>query len=375
MKRGSLIIIALIIILIIPISQAQQTYTINEVTLTVYKDGIVHVKMVITVNETSPSITIPLLSKNVINILAIDENKTPLSYNVYEQNITIYTLGVKITILEYDTNDLTSKIAGLWTLAFNSPFEVNIILPENSTIIYINTIPTQISAVDKKIIVSMPAGYCEINYEIPITPPIDFIITLMQGTSTVIQGESTSTTINIAQSMGTPSQITLSAIGQPQGVEVSFNPSMGIPPFTSVMSIKVSQNVPPGTYTITILASGRGITKTATYTIIVREYRATPIIPITIGIGILITIVAIYLIWKYPIKKVRSRGKLKELTEEEEEILKYIREKGGKILEAELREKFPSIPRTTLWRMVRRLESKGVIRVRKVGLQNVIELV
>ncbi|MEM0212427.1 MAG: hypothetical protein QXM35_07235 [Candidatus Methanomethylicia archaeon] len=371
MRKESLIIIALIMI---SITQAQQIYTINEATLIVYKDGIVHVKMVMTVNETYPSITIPLLSKNAVNILAIDENKIPLAYSIDEQNITIYTLGAKTTILEYDTNDLTSKNAGLWTLAFNSPFEINVILPENSTIIYINTIPTQISTIDKKIIISMPAGYCEISYEIPITPPIDFTITLIQGTSLVIQGESVSTTINIAQTMGTPSQITLSAIGQPQGIEVSFNPSIGIPPFTSIMNIKVSQNVPPGTYTITILASGRGITKTATYTIIVREYRAPLITPIIIGIGVVIAIIAIYFIWKYPIKRVMGKGKLKELTEEEEEILKYIREKGGKVLEAELREKFPSIPRTTLWRMVRRLENKGIIKVRKVGLQNVIEL-
>jgi len=375
MKRG--ILVALILMgIITSMVQAQQFYTVNEVTLTIYKDGVTHIKMEMAVNETTPSITLPLLSRNPLNIIAIDENKALLAYDINGQNITIYTLGAKTVILEYDANDLTSKTAGLWTLTLNSPFELNIILPENSTIIYINPPPTQISAVDKKIKVTMPRGYIELNYEITITPTIDFTITLAQGTSIITQGESASTIVSITptQTVGIPSQITLSAIGQPQGVEVTFNPSMGIPPFTSTMNIKVSQNTPPGTYTITIMASGRGVSKTATYTIIVREYRAPLITPITIGIGIVIVMVALYLLWKYQIKRIRSRGKIRELTEDEREIVDYIREKGGKILEAELREKFSHIPRTTLWRIVRRLEKKGIIRVKKIGLQNFIEL-
>ncbi len=58
---------------------------------------------------------------------------------------------------------------------------------------------------------------------------------------------------------------------------------------------------------------------------------------------------------------------------EEEEVLKFIKNRGGKALEAELREAFPDIPRTSMWRLVKRLERRGKVKVKKIGLQNVVE--
>jgi len=376
MRKSTAIFLILMLFTITLTSKtiAQQTYSIKDATLTVYKDGLVHVKISVNVNETTPLITIPLLSRNVENILTYDENKTPLNYEINNTNIIVYTLGATFTTIEYDTTELTSKTAGLWTLTLNSTFPINIVLPENSTIIYVNTPPTQISTTDGRIKVTMPTGYCEISYEVTVSPPMDYTITLVQSSATIIQGESISSTITITLTSGVASQITLSAIGQPPGVEISFNPPMGIPPFNSVMNIKVSQNTPPGIYTITIIAKGGGITKTIPYTLTVREYRAPLITPITIVATVGIAVIAAYLIWKYPIKSLRSRGKMGELTEEEAEIIKFLKERGGKALEVELRERFPNISRTTLWRMVRRLESKGIVKVKKVGLQNMIEL-
>ena len=376
MKKNTSILLILMFFTITLTSKtiAQQTYSIKDATLTVYKDGLVHVKISVNVNETTPLITIPLLSRNVKNILTYDENKTPLNYEINNTNIIVYTLGATFTTIEYDTTELTSKTAGLWTLTLNSTFPINIVLPENSTIIYVNTPPTQISTTDGRIKVTMPTGYCEISYEVTVSPPMDYTITLVQSSATIIQGESISSTITLTLTSGVASQITLSAIGQPPGVEISFNPPMGIPPFNSVMNIKVSQNTPPGIYTITIIAKGGGITKTIPYTLTVREYRAPLITPITIVATVGIAVIAAYLIWKYPIKSLRSRGKMGEITEEEAEIIKFLKERGGKALEVELRERFPNIPRTTLWRMVRRLESKGIVKVKKVGLQNMIEL-
>lgn len=62
------------------------------------------------------------------------------------------------------------------------------------------------------------------------------------------------------------------------------------------------------------------------------------------------------------------------LRPDEKEILQYIASKGGRVLEAELRQKFV-LPKTSEWRLVRRLERMGYVKVRKVGLQNEIELV
>ena len=71
---------------------------------------------------------------------------------------------------------------------------------------------------------------------------------------------------------------------------------------------------------------------------------------------------------------IRRRREIKSLRSEEIEVLRFLREKGGRALEAEIRERFPDIPRTSMWRLIRRLERQGKVRVRKVGLQNLVEL-
>jgi uncharacterized membrane protein len=70
-----------------------------------------------------------------------------------------------------------------------------------------------------------------------------------------------------------------------------------------------------------------------------------------------------------------SRGEeLGPIREEDKRIMAFVHERGGRVMEAELRQRF-LLPKTTMWRTVRRLERAGLIRVRKVGLQNELELV
>lgn len=70
----------------------------------------------------------------------------------------------------------------------------------------------------------------------------------------------------------------------------------------------------------------------------------------------------------------RRKRRFETLRSEEIEVIQYLKERGGRALEAELRERFPYIPRTSMWRLIRRLEKQGIVRVRKIGLQNVVEL-
>lgn len=63
-----------------------------------------------------------------------------------------------------------------------------------------------------------------------------------------------------------------------------------------------------------------------------------------------------------------------QLMQEDRDVIKFLAEKEGKAFEAEIRERFPDIPRTSLWRLVRRLERLGIIEVKKIGLENRVEL-
>jgi len=62
-----------------------------------------------------------------------------------------------------------------------------------------------------------------------------------------------------------------------------------------------------------------------------------------------------------------------EMRDDDKEIVKFISDKGGQVLESELRKKFLQ-PRTTMWRAVKRLERLGVIEIDKKDLQNLVKL-
>lgn len=59
--------------------------------------------------------------------------------------------------------------------------------------------------------------------------------------------------------------------------------------------------------------------------------------------------------------------------DDDKEIIKFIHESGGEVLESELRKKFLQ-PRTTMWRAVKRLERQGKIIISKKDQQNLVKL-
>ena len=62
-----------------------------------------------------------------------------------------------------------------------------------------------------------------------------------------------------------------------------------------------------------------------------------------------------------------------DLREDDKEIIKFIHENGGSALESDLRKKF-LLPRTTMWRAVKRLERHELIEITKKDQQNLIKL-
>ena len=110
------------------------------------------------------------------------------------------------------------------------------------------------------------------------------------------------------------------------------------------------------------------------------------IIAIT-GIIIAVIIGVIFKFRKKPISNIQTES-VKESTEQfglestlsdenvrddDKEIIKFIHENGGEVLESELRKKFLQ-PRTTMWRAVKRLERQGKIIISKKEQQNLVKL-
>ncbi|MCW4035505.1 MAG: hypothetical protein NWF03_09100, partial [Candidatus Bathyarchaeota archaeon] len=97
------------------------------------------------------------------------------------------------------------------------------------------------------------------------------------------------------------------------------------------------------------------------------------IIIAVVGIGSVIVVVFIFIRKRGPnVQKVLKNHN--QLNQEETEVIQFLAEKDGKAFEAEIREHFPQIPRTSLWRLVRRLEKLEIVEVKKIGLENQVIL-
>lgn len=70
----------------------------------------------------------------------------------------------------------------------------------------------------------------------------------------------------------------------------------------------------------------------------------------------------------------RRRSLPDQVSQADSEVLELIRSKGGRMFESELRD-ILGIPKTSAWRRVKKLEKLGLVRTRKVGAQNEVELV
>lgn len=265
----------------------------HSTTLNVFSDGTAEISQVISLTNMS-SITLPLLSTQVGNILAVSGNGTAVSYEIGGGNITLSTFGVSKVTLVYDTDGLTSKQGSVWDLNLNSPYNVTLILPYQSTVLSLSRAAVTYTTVGGKPTLYQTAGVWNVSYGLPVYVPTS----------------STMTTVNTTPSSsgsGTQGSIPSFAIWQLAGVAAVAG---------------------------AVIMSG----------VAVYAYRS------------------------------KSRGGGPELRPDDREILGFIREKGGSVSEVEIRDRF-SLPRTSAWRQAKRLEKMGLVKITKIGKQNLIGLI
>ena len=272
-----------------PVSAASD----QSLVMTVYSNGYVWISQTIPVDHSSVSVQIPLVAATVSDLVATDQNGSPLSYSFGSggRNVTIYTLGATEVALTYDTDNLTSKSGTVWSFGFAVLYNSTVVLPDHSTLVSVSGTPYTINETDGTPELTLAPGVWTIDYGVPFS------------VSSVTTGTSASST---------GSSFTSGA----QGSLVSPDEVVGLALATAA------------------IVSG-----------------------------------LFYFWWKRR-QKATSVG---ELRPDDIRVLDFIREKGGRVIEPEVRMKF-ALPKTSAWRQIKRLERLGYVKVAKIGSQNQIEL-
>ena len=136
-RHVNLLIVTFLIALSMMLTETsgQYSYLVSSTEFEIFRDGVVRIVQTLYVNETAPSISLTLFSRYAENILVLDQDSMPLSYELLNPpNMTIITLGVFKVTTDYLASDLTTKEGNLWTFKVYTPYNATISLPSQSSL-------------------------------------------------------------------------------------------------------------------------------------------------------------------------------------------------------------------------------------------------
>jgi uncharacterized membrane protein len=328
----------------------------------IYPDGTTHVFYQTDIDPQSPDFTLDLYGNTTSNLVTQDENGTLLESKMNSSSAVIETLGASAIKIDYDTPDLVSKSGKTWTFHVNSPVDFSVLLPKNTVIVGMSSPPLNLQIVDNQSLVSFSSGSTDISYvfgvlgtsqtaTLAIQKARDFI-----GT---INSDGISTPMASAKLEGANTAFNQ---GKYSDAEALANDAKNIAVQEQQTALSIPKNALDNNSIPILIAGGAAAAGTTAFIILRKTRTSRPLVVPQIPQDNYLP----------PDKETIFRLK-PELRQEDKEIIAFISEKGGRVFESELRKRF-LLPRTTMWRAVKRLEREGIVEIEKADQQNLIKL-
>lgn len=386
-----------------------------ELNFRIFGDGLVEVEYYV---EVDPTEVKENLTPGVLNyefLLILDQDGLPLDYEKINGIIEVHTFGALFINASYYTSDLTSKEGAIWSFTFDAPIPSKIILPKDSTIVFLSSIPINIGSSDGYPFVAMPKGLLEVSYVIEIgdiervlvkiveveefinsTKSDGIIITEAENLlelakqsyskesyleAEILAGQAEERAVIIIENARKADEYILNAKleigrayndGRVKGINVA-----------EAFLGEAEEAYVNGDYDLAFSLSEQAIDAAVNL-----SQRSNPLLILIIGATILIS--SGYIGIKIYTTRSGERKKMNDTTYitydlnvifkenpnlrlDDREVIRYISEQGGEVFANEIRERF-DMPRTSAWRMIRRLRESGILNERKVGGQSLISL-
>ncbi len=357
---GRAILLLAIFFISIQVQEAHgDDYIPQRLIFTLYDDGKAGIEYVVMVNASLNTVEIPLFGSLYETTLVINERGLPLDYSIQKDGVLIDSLGSSQLTITYATSELTSKAGRVWTIKIDSPIDFRVVLPSDSTIVGLTSSPIAISVADGKQLLTLPKGAQKVSYMIgPVGSKEEAILRISQAGEGIAAAKLKG--INVADA-----DALLQRARQELDAAQYFQAEMLAREANSIIGgagklTTVSEN--PLLLGITqppVTASLLGLLFAVTVGFALRRRKKGRAIEVSKTFR------------QIDIQKVLE-GRT-HLRPEDRDTLEFIGQAGGECFESELREKF-KLPRSTVWRMIKRLEREDLLEVRKVGGQNLVRI-
>jgi uncharacterized membrane protein len=389
----------------------QSLYTPSELSFTVYADGYAAVDYYADVDPTRPRVNVTLFGSLYIDILVEDQDGLLLDYSPSEGGLSIDTLGSISVLVSYFTQDLTDKSGQIWTFAVSAPVDASIILPQGSTIVSLSSVPLSMSNLGENLLLTMPRGEVEVSYTIGVTGTRDRAVAVIDAAEATIDGiKAEGILVDEAEDLLQQAREALTSELYAEAEQLAED-SKDSALLTQGLANSAASEIEQAEDAITVAEDGgktvgldeaKDLLQQAEAAFEAGDYAQAeelassarsstagatkegglPVIWIGAAAVVVIAAGAFFLTRRGGGKVVEAQPRfdLDRLFEEhphlrvdDKEVLRFIAESGGEIFAAELRERF-KVPRTSLWRMIRRLEREEVVEVSSVGGQSLVKI-
>jgi uncharacterized membrane protein len=413
MRRALSFLILLSLIASTPLAVGQEYYSPNELSFTVYDDGYVVVDYTVDVDPTMVRVNVSLFGSLYQNLLILDQDLLILDSTPVGDGLTIDTLGAISASVWYETTDLTGKAGQIWTFAVSAPINPTILLPEGSTIISLSDVPLEMGSLNGRILLTMPLGDLEISYTVGVVGSKEHALAIINDAEDTIEAiQETGVLTPLADDLLESAYSAYDAGQYPEAEQLasqaktsaestaadSSAASLAIEDAYSAISdanedertegLEAAQDklaeaegsYALGDYTVALelaeeaqdlaesatqIASGSNTLLYAGLVVVVgglgaaymlmgRSKKAPEVIEVSFDLDKLF-------------------GEHPNLRMDDKEVIRFLAQNRGETFAAEVRDRF-DIPRTSLWRMIRRLEGEGIIEVATIGGQSLVRL-
>jgi len=401
-------------------------YTPNSLLVTLFTDGKALIEYRLNTDTTVPAISVPLFGKTFEQLIVVDEQNQLIESKVEGDKVVMNTFGTSNVLITYTTSDLVNKTGKLWTFLIDSPVDTTIKLPNDSVIIGLNQIPNSIKASENEYLLVMPAGHTEVSYVIGALGTKEHANAAISDTEKVISDLKASGVIvsaaenklaeakkafesakysdaeklandakTLANTASENAKLATKAINdaeasiqeaKKQGASTTdaeqllskaqlenhngnYEQSLALAQQAKASAVNAINSKPKlenGSEQMYIfagvIAAAAGGAGAAMYmrsrkkAVIEQQEYVEPLVKEKRVIDL---------------NKIFSEKPY--LRQEDKDTVNYLAEKGGEAFESEIRDKF-QLPKTTVWRLVKRLEREDLVEVKKAGGQNLIRI-
>jgi uncharacterized membrane protein len=355
-KQKILLVLVFLLITTPSFVNAQDETVPVSLEVKLYTDGSALISYKLESDPSEVRTEVELFGENYNKLTVKNEEDLPLSSTITLSGLTIDTLGASELAIIYSTSDLTTKIGPIWDFNLTSPIMVKITLPEGAAIFDLGNIPIEIGTVNGVQYLQMPPGDVYVSFLLSI-PDI-----MGEAEAAMIDAE---TKISQARNEG-----------RTQGLEQAEEVLESAKDYYDQSLYNEARTTAKEASQLASSAS--------------QPSSGNNIIYLGAAIAVLGSAGAYYYL-NYMRKKDFEQGsktlrpestvinldklfnKHDDLRLDDREVIKFIAENNGEAFATEIRDRF-DMPRSTAWRLIRRLTNLEIIEEKKIGNQSLIRI-